>query len=133
MPESPVVEFHFHRISYVFSSPFPFGKQGKVLCKELHQRSWVRERSYARFWRLRPFFQTQYYVGNGRQNLAYERSHRVLTFYIFFLPLPSPIRGVVAPLAGAWRPTSWPTSGHPAGADEYALAPVEERWKIHNR
>jgi hypothetical protein len=27
------------------------------------------------------------------QNLAYERSHGVLTFYIFFLPLPSPIRG----------------------------------------
>ena len=59
----------------------------------------VREGSYARFWRLKTFFQTQYYVGNDMQNLAYERSHRVLTFYIFFLPLPSPIRGVVAPFA----------------------------------
>ena len=45
----------------------------------------VREGSYARFWRLKTFFQTQYYVGNDMQNLAYERSHRVLTFYIFFL------------------------------------------------
>ena len=51
----------------------------------------VREGSYARFWRLKTFFQTQYYVGNHMQNLAYEPSHRVLTFYIFFLPLPSPL------------------------------------------
>ena len=30
------------------------------------------------------------------QNLAYEPNHRVLTFYIFFLPLPSPL--------GEWWP-----------------------------
>jgi len=90
----------------VFSSSFPMGREGKMLGKyyvESYVTNFTNVVGYGNahvqgFWRLGPFFQEQYHVRNGMQKLAYVRSFMVLTFYIFFMPLPSPIRGVVAPL-----------------------------------